>query len=96
MADHLTPEVEYRDLLTAARLNVAHADHLGPQDSITPNLVQLAQAQAAIAQTEALIELVEQQRLANIIAWQALTNESNRTIIRRGLGLWTPDPKDIA
>lgn len=96
MASHLAPEVAYRDLLTAALLNAAHADYLGPEDGAFEHLVKLAQAQATIAQAEALIELGEQQRLANIIAWEQVTGEKNRAIVRRGIGLWEPDKKDIA
>lgn len=37
------------------------------------------------AQVEATLALVAQQRIANLIAWQALTGEGNRVAIRREL-----------
>lgn len=40
---------------------------------------------AAMAAAEATLALAEQQRIANVIAWQALTGESYRQDIRRDL-----------
>lgn len=86
MSNHAAPETEH-SLTADARLNAAAADILGPHDELGAHLNRLAHTQATIALAEATEKLAEQQRLGNIIAWQPLTGESNRGLIRKGLGL---------
>lgn len=72
-------EIMNRDLLTTARLSLSQAGATTDADTFAEL--------TAFSQAAATIVLAEQQRIANIIAWEHLTHESNRSVIREGLGL---------
>ncbi|MCU1418706.1 MAG: hypothetical protein JWP32_2880 [Schumannella sp.] len=75
MADHKQEALDWLTVVTAVGAD-------------KPPYTAAEETQAiAVAQLHATLELAEQQRLANLIAWQQMTGESNPDLIREGLGL---------
>lgn len=64
--------------LDEAREHVEVANQIGTTSWGTEHSLNLALVKATI-------ELAEQQRIANLIAWEALTGESSRADVRKGL-----------
>lgn len=77
------------DIAPPGRRHTEEAEHLlGDVREMledTSQFISSPRLLVTIASVEATLALAEQQRIANVIAWQALTGESNRGGIRRDL-----------